>query len=341
MPDLHHPTTPPSSLPAIKQCACYVPDNEGSDNEFTQYGTFMHKALEDRLNGGDWPEGLSKQDKEDAQWALDYIEVHRNGPIHTEQLLELLDESFQVVTFGSGDVISGDQLFDFKTGQERDYDAQMAAYALMVMERDSLAAMTVHVLYTKTQKAHSVRLSKAQAEEIVWPIIRGQNDPRRIPAPCDYCNWCSARLECPALNDRAQAVGAGREDWALEQYHTSEIISPTQMSKALELSKQLKTWCSAVDHHARKMMGDGVEIPGWELGTRNMRSVTDLVKAWELSGIPQDDFLRCCKVGIGDLEKAYAAAKDLKLAAAKREVAQVLDEVIESKATSVLKRTKQ
>ena len=55
-----------------------------------------------------------------------------------------------------------------------------------------------------------------------------------------------------------------------------------------------------------------------------------------MCGISEAAFLKACSVKMGELEEVYAKEKGIKKAAAKREVNQLLAEVIEQKKPQIL-----
>ncbi|MCP4638871.1 MAG: DUF2800 domain-containing protein [bacterium] len=336
----HHSQFAPSSFPALRECPCF---RGGVESDAASRGTFLHEAFALMLKGEDAPDGVEPDELAGLEWARDYVDVHRDSdaPLEVEQRVEFLGEDFEVIYFGTADAIGGAHFFDLKTGRKRDtYRYQMLGYAAAIMQRDSLDNVTVHELYSAIQYATSYNVQDVDALSTINDIIATVHDPDKQPQPCDFCNWCADAATCPALNERALAVMDGRDDWALENYATSEILAPSEMAKALALAKQLEQWCKSVTYHAKELAKNGVEIPGWEERERTVREIKDLPEAWKLSGIPQEEFLKCCKVKLGDLEKAYAKAHDIKPTPAKKRMAEALDAVTKTTTQRTLSAVK-
>ena len=316
----------------LAQCAMF---ESGPPSEAAQRGTRQHEALEQILSGSPQREkclGLDSDEVEAVAWAAEYVQAHASDgvPLQLEQRVALLDENFEEITFGTADVWAAPDLFDYKSGEIRNYTEQVAAYALMLMERDGLDHVNVHLLYGKYKKAVVTSMDRDTARGIIKGIIDRARDPERKPEPCDYCGWCSKAATCPALQERVGAVAAGRDDWALEQYHSSEITSPEEMGKALTLARQMKAWCESVEFHAKEMaIKQGIKIPGYKVAERaGRRECKNVAAAFPLVGLPQEKFLGACSIQLSKLETEYAEFNGMKKAPAKRALNEKLVDVI-------------
>ncbi len=303
----HHPTLSPSSFPKLDLCACYAPDQE-SDIARKESGTLRHRRLSQLLGQGEGAAVELPPDEGGAvQWFADYIKATATAgeELDCERTLSLLDEEFNVITFGTPDAVAGPDLFDLKW-YWGDYGAQMAAYALMHMERTGRRLVNVHIGYGLPRKISKYTLTLEAAAEIVNRVLARVNDPDKTETPSDACGWCAKRLECPALNNLALTVVAGREDWQLENYHASQIKSPLEMAKAKRISSHLKEWCEAVDYHANKMDREGIAIPGFKRQSKaGDRFFPDLALAHRQLGIPTEKFLKVLSASFGQVVKAY------------------------------------
>jgi hypothetical protein len=283
---------------------------------------------------------FTDEDVEGVNWAYDYIVGHASiaFPLEVEKRLSLIGEDFKEVYGGTPDAVAGFEFFDFKW-RERDYIAQMAAYALIILSENDFEYVRAHVLFGDSQKAVVYQFTREEAYLIVSRVVRKATAPDREPTPCDYCGWCARKLTCSALNERAQAVAAGREDWKLEQYHSSAITSPVEMAKALRLARFLKKWCEAVEFHAKQMaIVRGEQIPGTHVAAKSGKQFCSAVgQAYELAGLAPREFLAACDLRLNTSKKypdrkglidIYAAAKGIKKAAAKRELLKKLEPVL-------------
>jgi len=326
----------PSSFPALKQCPCFEGGQASVDAD---KGTERHSTLASLLNGdNDRITFLDDEDAESVRWAREYIELNApmvDYPLVVEQRVQY--ELDGIIISGTPDYVCGSHIFDLKT-RPRDYKSQMAAYAMHFLEIRS--EVTVHLMYCATRHVEKFTLTQQQCLDILNPILDASTDPNRKPNPCDYCGWCARQLTCEAINDRAKAVVAGRSDWELETYQTSFITDPFEMSKALRVARMLGKWVDSVEFHAKEMwVKEGKELPGFLLKERKGKSyIVDVVKAYQLLGLPESDFLKCCdvrmntsktnpeKVGVVD---TYKKAHNITLSGAKKAVAEKLESVIQ------------
>lgn len=328
----------PSSLPALAQCPCF----ESGSSEYAEDGTERHAALSEHFAGDDSRLDMLDDDQaEGVKWAAEYIRIHAplsDYPADFEKKLSFTDNNFNEIK-GTPDVVCGNHIFDLKW-RYRDYTAQMAAYACMVLaDRDEGSTVTIHLLFGATKKSEVFKLDLDSALSIVDPIVERAQSPDKTHTPCDYCGWCAIKLSCPAFKARVDAVVAGRDDWQLEAYDTTFITDGKEMAKALRIARKLSKWCDAVEWRAKELwQKEGIQIPGFDLKERQGRQyITDTVQAFSLSGLPQDKFLACCeprlntsktypdKVGIID---TYAAQTEISKAGAKRELLKKIEPVL-------------
>jgi uncharacterized protein DUF2800 len=342
----HHKRFAPSSFPKLAKCAKFQPDKNAGDETKREGGRVRHAAWSDLFKrAGSFDElpkvldshpTLTLQEREGLLWAAEYVNATAtsNEALELEYRISILDDDFNELTFGTLDAAAGPDLFDLKWA-DADYDDQMICYALGRMQETGRHLINVHILFALTQHIRKFTVTLEQATERVNKIIADANDPNAVETPNEYCGYCAHRLTCKALNTRAQAVKEGREDWALENYHASQITDPSEMAKALILWRQLKDWGESVEYHAKQMARDGKSLPGFKLTEKQgKRECTDIGKAFSLLGLPQVAFLTCCTFGFGDAESAYAEFNGLKLAEAKRQVGEKLQTVTERKPTT-------
>lgn len=327
----------PSALPILSQCPKFI---SSGPKDFTEAGTQRHKAIEAILRDDNQAPlaELSSEDREGCQWAVDYIRMHapmHDYPLYTEREMVLLDDDFNRVFPGRIDYSCGPHLFDIKS-RERNYDAQLCAYALMLMQECGWDKVYVHALFTVTQRAHKFEVEEVGAMNLVTNIIKSVRDPEARPRPCDYCGWCARQLTCPEYVERVNAVVEGREDWKLENYHSSQIETPEGLAKALTLARTLKGWCEAVDYQAKdKAIKEGWQLPGYKLQDRaGRREIADIGAAFTAAALPQEEFLRACQVSFTSLVEVWMSMHGMKKAPAEREVQRRLGDIIQRRPSS-------
>ena len=337
----------PSSLPALDQCPRF---ESGGTSDFAEAGTIRHAAIYDLLINNsrrdiksayenDLSDALNHVDESERDaviWAAEYIKLKApttDYPLRCEEKREWCGPDFSDRE-GTPDVTCGNHIFDLKW-RRRDYTAQMADYALAVMQ-DGFESVTIHILYGAFKQIEVIQLDYATASRIVLDILTRANDPKSEPNPCDYCGWCAKRLTCNALLNRVNTVVENREDWRLTSYHSSEILTAEEMGKALRLAKALGAWCEAVEHHAREMARNGIVPEGFKVQERKgNRFIASITEAYSRSGLSQEDFIAACEIKFSSLVELYAAQNGLKKAAAEREMERKLGEVVQRKNSTV------
>ena len=312
--DEHHPTLPPSAAPAIMKCPCYQP---GKGGKAADKGTQQHDYLKALLSGN--PDrsmvlGLEADEVEGVEWAFDYCiaKIKENNSTEKpliEERVTVFNDDFEDVSFGRLDFYHAGVLIDYKSGEVRDYDAQMAFYSLAMMQSTGLKQITAIALYGRYKKAIVTIHSLDAAQAVVDEVVKRRTAPGRQPAPCDYCGWCAANLTCPALNKTALAVATGYQPPTFTDWHSSNIEDPTTMAQMLTVANIVADWCESVKSHAKAMVVEqGKQIPGFELKSRSgARGVADLQKAFEQLELPANVFLPCCTTTVAKLESAYGS----------------------------------
>lgn len=321
----------PSSLPMLALCPKF---QSGGESDDANAGTIRHDIMRRVLSGDDAAlYEIVGEDREMVEWAVDFIRATAptsDHPLILEQKGAFTGPNFEDIE-GTPDVVCGPVIYDLKT-RWHDYTAQMAAYSLMTDHPH----VTVHLLFAALRKRQTLQFTTEKAEEIVDPIIMAAHDPSAKPQINDYCGWCANRLSCSAYTERVNAVVDGREDWTLDNYHSSQITDAEGMGKALKLARELKRWIEAVEHHAKEMHLAGNTPAGFkEMVRQGRQEITDIGVAFAESGMPQEEFLKLCSVSVPELAKAYAELHGMKLAPARREIETKLASVIERGKPSV------
>lgn len=341
----------PSSLPILAECPQF---ESAGGNEYTLEGQARHDAVNAVLrcdvsgnDGADVAEAdacltdLQPEDRESVQWACDYIRIHApmsDYRIRFNTRVYPIDENFAPLFPNGGemDIDCGPELFDLKS-RYRDYWSQLACYALAKIQNEGFTSIRCHALFMIPRR-HEVRVL---TEADCWSLIKAVTDKagKGVANPCSYCGWCSKQLTCEAVLQRVNAVVAGRPEWELEQYHSTEIKTAQEMGKALRLARQINKWCEAVEHFAREMAQKQGQVPeGFEVKTSKGRKfITDAAAAFPLTGLDQDTFLRCCEVRQNTSKKyknklglanALADRDQIPLARAKRILTEKLSPVL-------------
>lgn len=194
----------PSALPKLACCRCYV--SQSGTSEAAARGTRLDAILRSA-----WPnnvkalEELEGDDLEAVRWGFKTLELLSCG-----NSIETREEELQAVVpvdgvkSGTMDAlcVAGGWLVDFKTGQIRDYAAQMAAYALACMDAYFADEWTSYLLFIDQQQVVAHRWTREEAEQLVVGIV---NAPQ-VPTPFENCSWCGAFETCSAVRSAGAEV---------------------------------------------------------------------------------------------------------------------------------------
>tara|TARA_R110000824_G_scaffold189200_1_gene370616 strand:- start:957 stop:1556 length:600 start_codon:yes stop_codon:yes gene_type:complete len=192
---------------------------------------------------------LKKYPKE-ILWTAQYImSVVGRKKLITEEHISIMRDG-EEVTFGSMDAYCKGHLFDLKTGQMRDYKQQMAAYALGVMQKYGDKELVCHLVYSRYKRVDKFRLTREEAENIVYGIIDSVNDPTRSPWPCDYCAWCGRKETCTALKHFAYTIGGQME--AMKHINLNEPLKPAVSERLLAIVSAVENWAGSIKNKVTK-----------------------------------------------------------------------------------------
>lgn len=333
----------PSSLPALAVSPRFVAKPGG---KAAMLGRDRHEVLENCFKAnGDLLELLSPAEMEGVQWARDYITSVANledYPLQNEVPLNVYRGQTKVMQ-GTADAICGDHLFDMKW-RRADYSAQMAAYALGLMQRRLQRRycdrVTVHVLYAESKSLDRYDILKHDAENIVFKIVDNVQNPATVCATSRYCSWCLNAPECPILLAKVDIV----ENHLAKVQRLWSTETPLGLSNALTLAHDVERWVDQIYALAKDRALAGEQIPGYELIERNLpREIApeNINEAFQLLGLPVESFLKACKLSVAKLEIEVRESANCSLKTAEYLVASKLSDVIEErKTTKILSKTK-
>ena len=167
-----------------------------------QRGLTLDAALRLLLQGdARGMEPLTDTDRESVRWAADTIMEFAgdDGVEVREDMLKMRTPGIEHA--GTADVVCSSKAWvgDLKTGQIRDYYAQMAAYSYALMEQHFATEWQSHLIFCDQRKVVSHRFTYEQAKETVERIVNFARDPWREPRACEYCGWCKHQDQCPAV----------------------------------------------------------------------------------------------------------------------------------------------
>ena len=312
----------PSSFPAKSRCGRYTPDG---GSKFSVSGNVQHKIFAS-LFKGELPiflEEVTEYEMEGLHWAHKVVmsEAREGETVEIERPLSFYNDKMQEVYAGTVDVVVGpNKIYDLKAGEEHAYWAQMAGYALALMDEVGSDYVDVTVLYSRYKRKRKYTITRQAAEYVICDIIVKSEDPDALEVPNEFCHWCGRITECQAIKDRTNIVAA-HMDWDLDSFNVSKLgEDPYALSKALTLSRLLKKWGSAVEALAK-----GLETPPpgfYFKETSGRKSIKDAVACYKRSGLSDEAILRCCNVSMTKLVDEFREG----LGVTKKEALEIVQE---------------
>jgi hypothetical protein len=191
----------PSTLPKVKLCGHYVSDPVSG--AAAARGTRLDTAFRAMIQGVEPEVELSIEEGIALDWAVDSARILAGGhEIFTDE--KSLRVEIPVIDHaGTSDLLCPEAGWhgDLKSGEVRDYEAQMAAYALGWMRDQGRYEWTAYIFYCDQRYVQTYRFTQESAEAIVRDALalRLTDAP---PLPNQYCGWCAARWDCEARREQ-------------------------------------------------------------------------------------------------------------------------------------------
>jgi hypothetical protein len=256
----------PSNLPKLALCAWFR-SSDTEQNAAAARGTAVDTIYRNIVDGlTDFPKG-SAAEIAAADWAATQtVQVTGKHPVFTRH------EDCQVLIPGfpaGGEV---DALcpalfcsFDLKTGLYYDYELQMAAYALGLMERFFAEAWTVYALFCDLRRGYKYEFRYAETQRVVLEA-RTRYDAAVPPAFNAYCSWCANAGECPVLINRADQVLAAVEKPKFD--FIGLLANPQRLGFFLTACRAVEPLQQQAQDRVKQYLQQKIDVPGWGLVTR-------------------------------------------------------------------------
>ena len=233
-------------------------------------------------------------------------------------------------------------VIDYKHGQgvvvEVEGNKQTRYYALGAVLTLEVKPETVIITIVQPRASHPD--GAVRSEELAWQdLIDFRNElmaaahaasaPDAPVGPVgDHCRWCRAKAICPAQRSNALVVAQQEFDLADDAaLPVAGLPAPTalnldQLTEVLDKAPYVEEWFAAVREHARQMLEQGGEVPGFKLvAKRATRRWTNEDEA--------EKWLREQRVKVND----FAPRKMVSPAQAEKIVGTLPDELVEAKSS--------
>src|SRR5215469_4997688 len=214
----------PSAAPGKELCSHFEPTISTSPN--AARGTDIHAELSEKL-----PKLFYELTKtleghpEDLETALGFVSpsyvryalriLYASGLKNisgSEQLVTLHDKDGKFVTEGTCDLWGINEplelmLYDFKSGQERDYSAQVVLYGLGRMQEDGFKKAWLHEVFVDQERTYRTEITRELAEERIFNLVENVRNPREHNMN-RYCDYCDLIGSCPAWDWERKKLAA-------------------------------------------------------------------------------------------------------------------------------------
>jgi hypothetical protein len=256
-----------SALPKLALCGQY--EGAPGTSPAAERGTKLDAAFRHAWTTGEFPDwDLPEEDAEAVRWAINQcisLGGGADGLTTEEDKCRILTGGFEHRGTADGVAVRGRWLVDLKSGQIYDYRAQMAAYALGLMQQHFEQDWTTHLLFCDQRQTVVHRWTYASASELVRSVLANVGT---APVENDYCGWCSKSLTCPArvaTKDKALVTVAGLAPTVQDEGFLALLNDPDRLGQFLAACQTLDDFRDAAKEKARGLLEAGVKVPGWRL----------------------------------------------------------------------------
>lgn len=210
--------------------------------------------------------------------------------------------------------------YKFSTQMQESTETNPAAqaYCLGLFEMwPSLLKLTVEYYYPRLGVIDSCVYTRKDMGTItvrIAAIVKRVQTAKTCQINEATCIYCKHLALCPQVTEQAMPIAlryAERKQFVLPtELDPMMVTEPEHMAKLLSYAEVMEEWSGSVKQHAKELRQlNGLEIPGWDLVSRQGKlTVDDVNGAYKLAtqkyGVSHDEFLAATKVSISDISEA-------------------------------------
>ena len=266
-----------SALPKLALCGQY--EGAPGTSPAAERGTKLDAAFRHAWTTGEFPDwDLPEEDADAVRWAINQcirLGGGADGLTTEEDKCRILTGGFEHRGTADGVAVRGRWLVDLKSGQVYDYAAQMAAYALGLMQQHFEQEWTTHLLFCDQRQTVVHRWTYQSASDLVRKVLANVGTP---PVENDYCGWCAKSLTCPARvasKDEALVAVAGLAPTVQDEGFLAVLNDPVQLGRFLTACSTLEDFRDAAKAKARELLEAGQPVHGWRLQKARVTEFVD------------------------------------------------------------------
>lgn len=287
-----------SSLPKLALCGQY--EGAPGTSPAAERGTKLDAAFRHAWTTGEFPNwDLPEEDADAVRWAINQcirLGGGADGLTTEEDKCRILTGGFEHRGTADGVAVRGRWLVDLKSGQIYDYAAQMAAYALGLMQQHFEDHWTTYLLFCDQKEIVRHQWTYQTASELVRKVLANVGTP---PRENDYCGWCAKSLTCGA---RVQSMTGALVPVQTEVTPDNDgfltlLNDPVRLGRFLAQCATLEDFREAAKAKARELLEAGHTVPGWRLQKARVIEYVDaghIAHAVQLGQIGAEDAIRAC-----------------------------------------------
>ena len=297
-----------SSLPKLALCGQY--EGAQGTSPAAERGTKLDAAFRHIWTTSEFPNwDLPEEDAQAVRWAINEclrLNGIRDGLTTSEFQCRIYTAGMDHRGTADGVALKGQWLVDLKSGQIYDYRAQMAAYALGLMETHFQQHWTTHLLFCDQRQVVTHEWTYRSAYDLVRSVLDNVGTP---PRENDYCGWCARSLTCSA-RVQSQSLAVQTAEHAITPQDGSFLAvlqDPERLGLFLRQCATLDDFRDAAKAKARELLEAKQDVPGWRLQKPRVSEYVDaehVAAAVERGEIGAGDVIRAG--GAVSLKKAEA-----------------------------------
>src|SRR5215469_426577 len=277
----------PSAAPGKEKCGHFEPTISTSPS--AARGTDIHAEICEKVPRL-WRELLKAiKGPEDVEPALSFINppyiryavriMYESGLRNIsapEQVVELHDAKGDFVTEGICDLYGINEplelmVYDWKTGQERDYSAQVVLYGLCRMQEDNFKKAWLYEVFVDQERTYRTEITRELAEERIFKIVESVRNPREHTMN-KHCDWCDLQHDCPAWLWERKKLGGylpqkERSEISFEERLELVKSNPVLLGHFMTTWKRMEKYVKKVGitEYALDQMKNGTKLNGLKL----------------------------------------------------------------------------
>ena len=299
----------PSSAPALELCTHYENTIDPSPNKHRGAGfhAIIAQCLQVRSKGEPVTPAMCGQFLTQCDFAMSVqsdLIPHIKGIEYEVTLYEDCCENHPVeipkerhfITSGTIDLwglADRPAIIDWKTGQERNYSAQLAVYGVGLLEERGDTEIDLHTVFVDQERVISETCTLDELRERVDMLVEAVRDPASPYAINSYCGRCDLRDHgCSAWTHERQLVQGFLPDPSLSLQERFAVLKqdPEKLARFIVAFRRLKNMVEKVEHLDQVALGmiqGGATMPGLQKITRKG---SESIKPSDIYGLIQKLF---------------------------------------------------